>query len=124
MSRRSLKILGLVAGIAILVPWGPLSALPLTGPAPSQPQGFFASLWGGLASLWHANGCELDPDGRCIASRGTAPAHGGRGTGRLVNARGAAGCELDPDGLTIKNPLGGATCGATVTSGSIAPSIR
>jgi hypothetical protein len=124
MSRRTLKVLVLIVGIATLVAWGPLSALPLRGPAPGQPQGFFASLWGSLTSLWSANGCELDPSGRCITSRGTAPAHAGRGTGRLVNVRGANGCEIDPDGLTIKNPLGGATCGATVTSGSISSAVR
>ena len=124
MSRRTLKVLALVAGVATLVPWGPVSALPLGGPAAGQPQGFFASLWGSLTSLWSANGCELDPSGRCIASRGTAPADAGRGTGRLVNVRGANGCELDPDGRVIKNPLGGPTCGATVTSSSIAPAIR
>ena len=124
MSRPTLRVLVLVVGIATLVPWGPLSALPLGGPPPGQPQGFFASLWGSLTSLWSPAGCELDPSGRCIASRDTTPAHAGRGSGRLVNARGAAGCELDPDGRVIKNPLGGGTCGATVTSGPIAPAMR
>lgn len=123
MSRRTLKVLVLAVGIATLVPWGSLSALPIEAAAPGHAQGFFASLWGSLTSLWSPSGCELDPNGRCIASRGTAPGHAGRGTGRLVNSRGAAGCELDPDGRSIKNP-GGATCGATVTGGSIAPATR
>ncbi len=122
MSRRTLGILALAVGIATLVPWGSLSALPLGGAAPGHAQGFFASLWGSLTSLWSANGCELDPSGRCIASRGTAPAHSGRDTGRLVNIRGANGCELDPNGRIILGQ--GSTCGATVTSGSIAPATR
>jgi hypothetical protein len=101
------------------------SAHPLGGPAPSPPRGFLAALWGGLANLWGAAGCELDPSGRCISSHiGTAPAGHGRGTKGLVNLRGANGCEIDPDGRSVQGQGSGATCGATVTGGSIAPAIR
>ena len=124
MARRTLKILVFALGIATLVPCGQVSALPLGGPASGQ-HGFLASLWGSLASLWSAAGCELDPSGRCVSSRaGTAPAYAGRGTGRLVNVRGAAGCEIDPSGRSVKSPLGGPTCGAVVTSGSVASTVR
>jgi len=127
MSRCSLKVAVLAVAIATLAPWGPVSALPLGGPAPGQPQGFLASLWGGLASLWSAAGCELDPNGRCISSHGsTAPARAsaGHGTGSLVNARSANGCEIDPDGRSVQGQGGGPTCGAVVTGGSIAPTVR
>lgn len=43
-----------------------------------------STLWGLFTTIWNANGCELDPDGRCLPM----PA------GPVLDN----GCELDPSG--------------------------
>ena len=119
MSRRR-QVALLAAVIAALVAVIPAAALPLGGSQHGQPQGLIASLWGSLSSLWSANGCEIDPNGRCLSSPSTAlPARPGQGLGqgRLVNVRGAAGCEIDPNGRLV-SPTGG-TCGAAVAGGAV-----
>jgi len=101
MSRSSLQVVALVAGVLVLAPWAPLAARPAAGASPAPPPGILASLWGSLVNLWSAAGCEIDPNGKCVnnhGSAGVARAGRGIGSGRLVNARGAAGCEIDPDG--------------------------
>lgn len=122
MSHR-LKVFVLVAGASLWIAGAPVSARPLAGTLPGQPPSVFASLWGSLASLWSAAGCEIDPNGaRCVinhASTGPVGAHTGGGAGRLVNVRGAAGCEIDPDGARAKSP--GPVCGASAAPGTILP---
>jgi len=126
MSRTSLEAAVLAVGIAALVATAPAAARPLGGSPHDQPQGLVASLWGSFASLWSANGCEIDPNGKCVSSHGaTLPARPGRGNGHggLVNVRGAAGCEIDPDGRVVRNP-NGTTCGAAIAGGAIVATPR
>jgi len=124
MPRRR-QVAALAAVIAALVAVAPTAALPLGGSHRAQPQGLVASLWGALTSFWGAAGCEIDPNGRCMSSRGaTLPAQLGRGhgQGRLVNIRGANGCEIDPNGRLV-SPTGG-TCGAAVGGGTPSATAR
>lgn len=41
-------------------------------------------LWGLLTGVWSANGCEVDPNGRCLPGPAAASADNG--------------CEVDPSG--------------------------
>jgi hypothetical protein len=51
----------------------------------SNPMESFSGFWSVLASFWTKNGCQMDPDGRCLPTKN--------------------GCSVDPDGrcLPIKN---------------------
>ena len=70
----------------------------------------FGWLKGALASLWSKNGCELDPNGRCLKDGCEVDPFGvkagcqvdpdGRCLGALPSTGGTkAGCEIDPNGL-------------------------
>ncbi|HSS49164.1 MAG TPA: hypothetical protein VLX28_09465 [Thermoanaerobaculia bacterium] len=43
-----------------------------------------------LTGVWEKNGCMIDPDGRCLAGTGAAPAPPAGGQNN--------GCGIDPDG--------------------------
>ena len=54
----------------------------LSGMLASVPAERFADLWNFLTSLWAKNGCEVDPNGRCLAAQ----------------VGGKNGCQVDPSG--------------------------
>lgn len=59
------------------------------GPAPSAPAApaawdLFTQVWDLLTRVWSANGCEVDPSGRCLPRPATV---------EIDN-----GCEVDPNG--------------------------
>ena len=111
MSRRSLQVVALAAGIVGLASWSPVSARPLATPQGHAP-GILASLWGDLASLWGATGCSLDPNGKCVSNPGgSAPARPGAGASRPVALRGATGCSIDPNGRCVQDPAAGTGSG-------------
>lgn len=76
-------------------------------PRAKSPAGdLLAWLRGTLVSLWSKNGCQADPNGRCVTSSraGTATKAGcrldpfGRCLEDLTTAPTENGCEVDPNG--------------------------
>ena len=86
LSRRVLTLL-LVTALAATtaLAQSPTEAFQPLRPALSDSGDLFAHLWSLLARPWTKNGCELDPDGRCLTKGSRA-------------AAGDNGCELDPSG--------------------------
>jgi len=81
----------------------PTGAFQPLRPALSDSGDLFARLWSLLARPWTKNGCEVDPNGRCL-TKGSRPVAGDNG------------CELDPSGVR---------CPATTKNGcSVDPSGR
>jgi hypothetical protein len=59
-----------------------------SGVVASVPTERFAGFWSFLPSLWAKNGCEVDPNGRCLS----------------VRIGGDNGCQVDPDGRCLPRP--------------------
>jgi len=75
--------------VVVLIAVPALQAAPTRAeadPAPSAPAAwdFFAEVWDFLTGVWSANGCEFDPDGRCLPRPATVDVDNG--------------CEFDPNG--------------------------
>lgn len=87
----------LFLAVALAMPYAasasPSHATPVRGQHLSPaPTGFLASLWGGLAHLWAAEGCAADPYGRhCAPSPAST-------TAVTVPPPVDAGCGIDPYG--------------------------
>ncbi|MGH7483976.1 MAG: hypothetical protein ACREMY_00045 [bacterium] len=64
----------------------------------------FAGFWSFLTRLWAKNGCEVDPNGRCLpaspqaADNGCSADPNGRCLPRLSQEAGDNGCSADPSG--------------------------
>ncbi|HEV7503848.1 MAG TPA: hypothetical protein VGS07_02950 [Thermoanaerobaculia bacterium] len=71
-----------------------------------------ARFWSFLTSLWAKNGCEVDPNGRCLPGLTSVPAGGKNGcqvdpSGRCLPRPSYAtdnGCEVDPSGRCLPRP--------------------
>jgi hypothetical protein len=91
MSTLSLRQKTLVLLLCSLlgVPWAATAAprksraTPTAAPAPLT---LLARSWSFLQSLWAAEGCDIDPDGRCL-KRATPP-----------RPNTDSGCDIDPNG--------------------------
>lgn len=108
--------------MVLLLPLAAILATPavLAAPHPprhpaaavASPADLLTSLWSFLASAWSKNGCNLDPDGRCLpapASSSTTAGDNGCNvdpSGRCLPAAQlsttANGCNVDPDGRCNK----------------------
>lgn len=110
MSRTFPRALFLLALCALLLS-GAVQAAPglsrSASPAAVQEAGLFAGLWSWIGARleslprflasWGEEGCDIDPDGRCI--------DGSTGSGD-------EGCDIDPNGrcLDLMAPMGDAGC--------------
>jgi hypothetical protein len=75
------------------------SRSPSPRPTAQATAGFIASLWKSLAHLWAAEGCGIDPYGRCTPSPGS--------NGVVVQPPHLAeGCGGDPYGRCAASPTG------------------
>jgi hypothetical protein len=86
----------------------PVSAL---GPRRSEmtalaPKDVLLRLWDRLSSLWSKNGCQVDPDGRCLP--GTTSDWSWDRVGNLWSKN---GCEFDPNGRCLSSPASVTTTG-------------
>jgi hypothetical protein len=55
-----------------------------------DPASFLGRTWNLLAALWAKEGCQIDPDGRCVPH--SAPA------ATVTTTQTDTGCQIDPDG--------------------------
>jgi len=69
-----------------------LGARPVPKAAAAFHQGLLSRAWSFLASLWGEEGCNIDPDGRCVAGKVQQ-------TPPRVNTD--SGCNIDPNGRCI-----------------------
>ncbi|HEV7518295.1 MAG TPA: hypothetical protein VGR07_18515 [Thermoanaerobaculia bacterium] len=81
------KTLLLLLCAVLMTPWAAAAAPRSEAPkaAIPAPLDLLSRTWGLLKSLWSAEGCGIDPDGRCVTR--TAP-----------QPRTDTGCGIDPDG--------------------------
>lgn len=93
MPRLSRLALAFLLLTAVFAPTTALTARSLPGAVPhlraAEPSAAthaVARLWSFLASLWSKNGCQVDPQGRCVPGTGSA-------TPTAKN-----GCQVDPNG--------------------------
>jgi hypothetical protein len=73
----------------------------------SSPWDFLIRAWGFLTAAWSENGCEFDPDGRCLPQQGTTTIDNGceaDPSGRCL-ATVNNGCEFDPNGRCLPQQL-------------------
>jgi hypothetical protein len=99
------KTLPLLFAVALAAAAWPVAASPqkqrATQAAAPSPLGFVGRSWAFLQSLWSAEGCRLDPNGRCFTGTDTGcriDPNGVCSTGSLPRADTDTGCRLDPDG--------------------------
>jgi len=89
--RRSVLILVLFTLLA--APWDSGAATgpePVSATAPAErPAEFLGRLWSRLVDLWGAEGCHIDPYGRCSAGPGTQAAQVSRDKGCIIDPYGA-----------------------------------
>src|SRR5262249_29649907 len=95
-------------------------------PIPAAP-GLFARLWSLMSQVWGKNGCELDPNGRCL-QQGASPFNGCEldPSGRCRADQSPLqknGCEVDPDGRCIQchPPYSGRTPCAPFSAAPLIP---
>src|ERR1044071_1267522 len=97
------KIFPLLLACALAAPWTAAAeprreVRPHTQEAAPAPVAFLGRLWSALTSLWAEEGCNIDPNGRCVPNQGsglTTPAD--------------TVCNIDPDGcaaLRAEVPVG------------------
>jgi hypothetical protein len=85
---RTVLLLGLI--LLLAVPSAQAAGRASTSPAFSVPSGLAAwdvvsHTWDLLTSVWADNGCDIDPDGRCLP-------------GQSATAEADNGCSADPSG--------------------------
>jgi hypothetical protein len=113
--RPTTVLLVLVLGLALSLP-GPATASPHREPARREaarrpPLDLSGRLWSFLTSFWAEEGCDIDPNGRCAATRSTSGVTGQTDTG----------CDIDPNGrCTAASSTSGVT-GQTDTGCYIDP---
>ena len=94
-----------LAILVLLLAVPPLQAAEPSGPSFSW--SFLARTWGFVTSVWGDNGCEVDPNGRCLSDQHSVVAVDNGcevdPSGRCLAGQQAVvpadnGCELDPNG--------------------------
>lgn len=76
----------------------------------SSPMDFFEQIWSVVRSFWAKNGCEVDPNGRCLPVGGTTVTTdngcsadpSGRCLPQGLTMTPENGCQVDPDGRCVK----------------------
>lgn len=105
-SRKALVVL-----VALLLATTAVSAEPRSGarPRPARtgawsPMESFSGFWSVLASFWTKNGCQVDPDGRCLPTKngGQADPNGLCLSGQCPTMILDNGCSADPNGSCAK----------------------
>lgn len=92
--RKSLFLFLLIALVA--TPWAAAG-----GPRPESPRAahavedvpFFGNFWRFLRSVWEKEGCNIDPDGRCVNEPAQTPP-----------LQPKEGCGIDPWGRCVNEP--------------------
>ena len=99
------KILLLLLCAGLVAPWAAAAAPRQEAPKASSPAplDLLSRTWGLLKSLWSAEGCGIDPDGRCrqAPQPTTDTGCGIDPSGRCLQApqpKADTGCGIDPDG--------------------------
>lgn len=97
--------------VALLLAATAVSAEPRPGVRPrpartvaSNPLESFSGFWSVLVSFWTKNGCEIDPNGRCLPTKngGQADPDGRCLSGQCPTMILDNGCQMDPDGRCAK----------------------
>jgi hypothetical protein len=79
----AVRRIALFLALSLLVaPWA------FAGPSGESGQGFFLQAWNLLTSFWSDEGCNIDPNGRCIPMPASLD----------------TGCNIDPDGRCLSSP--------------------
>lgn len=93
----SVLLTTIFAATAALAQAPPVSAV---GPRhlvePAASTDLFDRVWRLLAQPWRKNGCELDPDGRCLTAKNGCSVDP---SGRCLATKN--GCQVDPNGRCL-----------------------
>ena len=87
-----LSALSLILALTLSGVWAaspPAQSERPTKVAEVAPASLLSRAWSLLTALWGEEGCNVDPDGRCVTA--PAPTH-------AVPAQTDTGCNVDPDG--------------------------
>jgi hypothetical protein len=84
-----LLTLTLLASSAAWAAGGPAGRNQQSAVAKPAPATLLGRAWSLLTALWDKEGCNIDPNGRCVTGPAPSP---------LVPAQVDTGCNIDPDG--------------------------
>ena len=105
MSSKSLsrKITLLLLGVTLATPWAEAARPRVTSTQPEkvfvyQSIELLGQAWMVLTQLWDKEGCQIDPNGRCITTPMSGPTNTADEGCRIDPSGSDEGCHIDPNG--------------------------